>query len=450
MSMLPCNNSLVQTDSHIRNFFNRINLSRLLKACNITKLDGASALQVFTFLYSLVFTKKNLVDALREADFEKDVVYRFVNTGRYHWHRLLVLVSNALLPWLDSLTSQEKVLIIDDSFYDRSRSKKVELLSWVRDHTDGRLKAGFRMLTVGWSDGRSFLPLFFSLLSSSDVTKRLVQPLCTDKRSLAHKRRQEAVKPMLEAAVDMIREVKRLGVKAKYVLFDSWYAWPTTIASVVKEGFQVICMVKKTTKVQYLCDDGQLRDVKQIYRTLRKKRGRAKILASAEVTVQTKSDGPIGKARLIFVRNRAKKGDWLALLTTDTHLPSEEVVRIYGKRWDIEVFFKCCKSHLRLVKELHSRSYDALVAHTTIVMIRYIMLSVMSRESSDDRTIGGMFYDCCDEMEDIKFCKALQLLLSKFRESIEIHFAETAQLINEIIANFIRTLPRPLLASLSY
>jgi len=31
---------------------------------------------------------------------------------------------------------------------------------------------------------------------------------------------------------------------------------------------------------------------------------------------------------------------WLALLTTDTDLPEEEVIRIYGKRWNIEVFFK--------------------------------------------------------------------------------------------------------------
>ena len=31
--------------------------------------------------------------------------------------------------------SSEEVLILDDSTYDRSRSKKVELLAWVFDHT---------------------------------------------------------------------------------------------------------------------------------------------------------------------------------------------------------------------------------------------------------------------------------------------------------------------------
>ena len=36
-------------------------------------------------------------------------------------------------------------------------------------------------------------------------------------------------------------------------------------------------------------------------------------------------------------------------LSTDLTLSDEEVVRIYGKRWDIEVFFKMTKSYLCLL-----------------------------------------------------------------------------------------------------
>ncbi len=35
-------------------------------------------------------------------------------------------------------------------------------------------------------------------------------------------------------------------------------------------------------------------------------------------------------------------------------LSEEEIIRVYGKRWDIEVFFKICKSCLKLVKECRS------------------------------------------------------------------------------------------------
>ncbi|MBF0556761.1 MAG: transposase, partial [Nitrospirae bacterium] len=109
---------------------------------------------------------------------------------------------------------------------------------------------------------------------------------------------------------------------------------------------------------------------------------------------------------------------WLAILSTDVTIDDEEVVRIYGKRWDIEVFFKMCKSHLQLAKEFQGRSYDAMVAHTTIVCCRYIMLAMEKRNSEDNRTIGELFYLCCDEVQDIKFSTTLQLLLEMLVEHL--------------------------------
>ncbi|MFK5610480.1 hypothetical protein [Lactobacillus delbrueckii] len=41
-------------------------------------------------------------------------------------------------------------------------------------------------------------------------------------------------------------------------------------------------------------------------------------------------------------------------------IDENEIIRIYGKRWDIEVFFKTCKSFLKLGTEYHGLSYDAL------------------------------------------------------------------------------------------
>ena len=79
-------------------------------------------------------------------------------------------------------------------------------------------------------------------------------------------------------------------------------------------------------------------------------------------------------ARLVFVRNRRNK-DWLVIISTDTRLPDDDIVRIYGKRWDIEVFFKMAKQHLELVKEIQSRDFDALIAHTSIVFMRYMFLA---------------------------------------------------------------------------
>jgi len=44
--------------------------------------------------------------------------------------------------------------------------------------------------------------------------------------------------------------------------------------------------------------------------------------------------------KIVFVRHRHKKRAWLAVLSAKVDLPDENIISIYGKRWDIEVFFK--------------------------------------------------------------------------------------------------------------
>jgi IS4 transposase len=144
---------------------------------------------------------------------------------------------------------------------------------------------------------------------------------------------------------------------------DSWFMMPATITALAGQ-IDVIGMVKNTPKVHYDYM-GERVDIKTIYRRLKKRRGKARILTSTQVGLK---NGPTVK--LVFIRDKRKK-DWLAILSTNTMLSDEDIVRIYGKRWDIEVFFKMAKQHLKLTKEIQCRDFDALIAHTTIVFMRY-------------------------------------------------------------------------------
>lgn len=45
------------------------------------------------------------------------------------------------------------------------------------------------------------------------------------------------------------------------------------------------------------------------------------------------------EVKIVFVKDRNSK-NWLAVLSTNTDIGDEEIIRIYGKRWDIEVFFR--------------------------------------------------------------------------------------------------------------
>jgi hypothetical protein len=82
-----------------------------------------------------------------------------------------------------------------------------------------------------------------------------------------------------------------------------------------------------------------------------------------------------------------------------------------------------------------------MVAHTSIVFARYLLLSLESRESIDQRSLGQLFYECCDELEDIKLASALLLLIDLFKTVIQETIVLTEQKFQEIFDKFISSLP---------
>ena len=196
-------------------------------------------------------------------------------------------------------------------------------------------------------------------------------------------------------------------------------------------------MVKKSSKIQYGYQDGRY-NIKEIYRQCKKRRGRSKYLLSVDITV---GDEAI-PAKIVCVRNKNKKKDWLAMICTDTTISEEEIIRIYGKRWDIEVFFRACKSYLHLVKECRSLSYDALTAHVSIVFTRYMMLSVTQRYNTDDKTICELYFHLMDELDDITFSQSMRIIIDALMEAVMEYFHITERQLEEFTSNFVQRLPR--------
>jgi len=63
----------------------------------------------------------------------------------------------------------------------------------------------------------------------------------------------------------------------------------------------------------------------KLYASIRKKRGRAKILVSVVVCISQTPSGEQLQAKIVFARDRRTRKKWLALLSTDVELPDEEV-----------------------------------------------------------------------------------------------------------------------------
>ncbi len=429
----------------IRKFFTRFHLSSALKAANAYKKKGTSATLIFQYLFLLVFSNRsmymNLLIGKDTPNFAKDTVYRFMKMLQINWLRFTTILSSriikdAIVP-LDS-EDRVNVLIIDDSMFERNRSKKVELLAKVYDHAKHCYKFGFRMLTLGWSDGSTFLPVNSILLSTENKKNRINEAKQLDKRTVGYKRRMLAVEKGTLAMLELLRTAKKADIPAKYVLFDSWFSSPSSLHSVKEIGYDVIAMVKKTPKM-FFRFNGEDMPLTTIYNKNKKRRGRSRYLLSVQIDVV--KDGKSIPAKVVYVRNKNKRNEYLCLISTDISLSENEIIRIYGKRRDIEVFFKVCKSYLNLSKECRSISYDAMTAHTAIVFARYMMLSLESREANDPRSMGELFLYFSDELSDITWIQAFQMMLQMFRTLLADQIDISNEKIDEMVDAFMDAIP---------
>ncbi len=415
----------------IADFFAHFHIGSLLNQSGIRKVRGARPLDIITALFSLPFQRTTLYWGIvrnRDLGFRKDAVYDVQKRPNFNWRTLLLSLAGAIIRVLDPLTSadREKVLILDDSPMERPRSKAVELLANVYDHCTKKYIRGFRLLCLTWSDGVSTAPVDFALLSSHDKENRYQEAsTAVDKRSCGYRRRTEAQTKSTELLESMVKRALRAGIHASYILLDSWFGFPSIITKLSAHR-PVICMLKRMKNVYYTWR-GEKVNLASLYRRVKKRRGKARIQASVLVTI-----APDQMVKIVFVRDRRKK-DWLALLSTDTDLADTEVVRIYGKRWDIEVFFKMSKQYLQLETGVQIRNFDGLIAHTTITLMRYLFLSYRQRCDCDDRTLGELFQARCDELRDITLLEALHRMLTLVADALRRTELASEQFIHNLI-----------------
>lgn len=435
--------------NNIDHFFKKYKVASLLKQSNFNKNKGVSSLKVIKYLFIMVFSGKNLYRILESKNnflpFSKDVIYRFLKNLSFNWEKFLILLSsNIIKKTIYPLTSSDRsnVLIVDDTYYNRNRSKKVELLSKVRDHTDGKYKKGFRLLSLGWSDGNTFIPIAFNLLSSQNQKTRYneINP-SIDKRTNGYKRRNSSMQNTNDAMLELLERAKAYSIPAKYLLFDSWFSYPKVISKVRELEYHVISMARPMEKIYYKYK-GKNMNLKSLYSNLNKSKTSKKeeVIASVKTSMVHKTLGEI-PVKLVFLHAENCNHEWVTLISTDLDLADEEIIRIYGKRWDIEVFFKMNKSYLNLAKEFQCRSYDSMVAHTTIVFLRYIYLALELRKEKDPKTIGELFYLVCDDLNDISFITALRLIIDSLKVLLKDVYYLAEENIDELMSQFISSLP---------
>ena len=208
----------------------------------------------------------------------------------------------------------------------------------------------------------------------------------------------------------------------------------------------------KTNSKQHYEYDGKMINIKALYTMGQKRRGKASWKFSVTVNLLVKEQNKIIEripVKLVYLPNRANTKEWICILSTDTEMEKNEIIRQYGKRWNIECMFKCSKQYLKFGKDFQSPSFESQNAQVAIAFTRYMMIAIEQRESKDYRSCGELFMLFYKELQDITFIQSLSIIVTLYKEGIKNLLGVTEEQIQAVVDYVVSALPGYLQRSLS-
>jgi hypothetical protein len=363
------------------------NLSYINSLFSKTKTKGIDSKNIFQILFTLRFLDlKNVRQLLlsgysKEINFKKDVFYDFMKNSSIDWRRIVHLfykqVASLITKASEEMDSIPKFLIIDDSLLPKS-GKRIEFIGKVYDHCSHSYNLVIKLLTLGFFDGKSFMPLDFSLHNESGKTQKRGVKEKDLKAQFSKKREQstagyhreiEVSKDKISTALSMVKTAIKKGVTAKYVLIDSWFTTEKFIDEIhkIKKDLFVIGLMK-TNRI--IAIQGNKHKANLIPELKRKQIKYCRKLKCHYIALNINYKGIEMKAFWIKIKGQQT---WKMLICSDQKLTFIKTMKYYQIRWSIEVFFKDCKQNLNL-NSCQSTDFDTNIAHISIVFMNYIIL----------------------------------------------------------------------------
>ena len=440
-------------------FLSRFGIVRLLGECGAYKEKGVPVRVILLYIFNLMFSPMSMYYQIKmgafHEDFSKNTVYRFLGNIHINWHMFLLRLSTIIIRHVAGLTDGKDnryALLVDDTPLPKC-GKAMELVSKYFNHVNMSYEFGYRVLTLAWTDGVTTIPVRYSLLASAydeKVRGRIRDDI--DGRTLGGRIRKLARTSMNDLTVKFACEAIKSGIPASVIAFDSWFAVPHTISRLMKDAKLTVIARLKTNSKQYYEHDGKMVNIKALYTMSKKRRGKAAWKLSVSVNLLVKEKNKIIEripVKLVYIPNRANNKQWICLLSTDTDMDENEIIRQYGKRWNIECMFKCSKQYLNFGKDFQAPSFEVQNAQIAIAFTRYMMIALEQRESKDYRSFGELFMLFYQELQDISFVQSLALIIALFKEEMKKLLGVTEEQVQSVVNYAISALPGYLQRSLS-
>lgn len=409
--------------------FNLGAIGRLLKQ---SKGKGVCPKQIFMTLFLFPFFGIDNIRSWMQSGLnvdiagKKDVYYALINNPNIEWRKIVMHFAKGFITTVKKHTENQtgeedaitpKCMIIDDTTIDKT-GKKIEFIGKVFDHCLHKYLLGFKILTLGFWDGKSFIPLDFSVHQEPGKKKnRGLKPRelraqfkkIRDAECASMKRVAELSTSKIEQAANMVARAMRKGFIPQYVLVDSWFITDGFIKSILKLGckrktrVEVLGLMKGGRKVQYKEKIFHTDVLPKLFESKIKTCRKMKCRYLAVNVIY--KDTPI-KAFFIMMNGQST---WKLLITTDEKLSFIKTMEYYQIRWTIEVFFREAKQSLRLGK-CQSNDFDALIATTSLAFMHYIVLALGKRFESYE-TMGEIFRAFKDKLLEQTLIQRIWALL---------------------------------------
>ena len=426
-------NFRAELDLRFKELFAVLHIQSHLTGAGIRKHEGYSPRHLLFVLTNLVFLHiKTIHDLLHRPlkslfQAEKDAFYRF-KKAEWSWgpfYRRFLAYLGGRLQW--SQTALQNCFILDTSALPK-RGKRLENLSFVYDHSQGKTVKGYEILTLGLLTPRNFYPLNFGHHFSQTAPAEAGEARPRKTRGdLARRLRdaKELTKPAL--ALKMLKEARAQGIPALYLLVDAWFTSPKFCQGVKDLGLNVIGRLKRDHTLYYR--DGVGSTLDQLYQAHKHRLVKAAELGLYLILVPVRCGNGLQGA-IVFTKGykepdlEARPGGkikteppWAAFFTTDLTLTAVQVVQKYLGRWSIEVFFKEAKQRLGLGQE-QGRSFAAQVFSVTQAFFRYSLLAYLLEHDERSQTIGDLFRQLEEETGKLTFLERLWQYLVTFLKTV--------------------------------
>ena len=293
-----------------------------------------------------------LTDLFKIMHCGKDVYYSIKNNFKINWRAALWNQAIDCISKLDAIDMDTTVahqipcLIGDDTDLPK-RGKFIEMIGKIFSHTGHKYNLGFKSLNLSYWTGKTSIHLDFSVHVESRkdgnqglTKKELKQRYSKNRPQDSHggQRLAESLTKKTNALIQMVGRAIQKGVKAQYLLVDSWFFNSNLVSYIIKTPLNLITRPKKNNW-NYIHKDKSYTIGKLInkYKKNKERRWSRKLqMYYVQIRIEFK-----GHPMNLYLYKPKKRGSaWQILISTHKGLHAIKAYEIYQNRWSIEVSYK--------------------------------------------------------------------------------------------------------------